>query len=148
MRSLNDCLRNYPILLLIPVAIYVIEKSFNSEYFNGLLENEAKDRSLFDAGTGGTLSQSHAIICKEDLEHIKEITNADLGKTASQQSMQVMLYRAVTRPIQMACTKLIRMGEHPQFYRLMKRKGSGTFLGCKKRCCKEKAQSSTSAINQ
>ena len=132
MRWLNDSLRKYPIILLIPVIIFVVDKTMSpssivqfveersasvvgSNLTGEQLVSDAAGRAEADAKAAQLqrerqerLSQYHAIICAEDMQHIKEITgtNVEMGGGLSN-----TLYKSVTRPIQMACKNLVRMGK-------------------------------------
>jgi hypothetical protein len=56
-----------------------------------------------------TRSQFQSIICAEDLEHIAEVMNVDIDAMSVVEANDLM-YKAVTRPVQMACINMVRLG--------------------------------------
>jgi hypothetical protein len=55
-------------------------------------------------------SQFQSVVCAEDLQHVQEILNAENVENGDVTQLKAALYMALTRPVQMACDNLVRLG--------------------------------------
>ena len=134
--KLPDCFRRCPAILLAPFIVFGLYKlmvssrttEFVSNRDSGAVENlaavdlrrlavecpppnpvregpQTKQRS----GSSG-LSKYDAILCDEDMEHIKEITDTDYNIEGHDKLVNIF-YGSVMKPIQMACERMARIGK-------------------------------------
>ena len=109
MKCLNNFLRAYPILILFAiVAIVIVNHSYISSMYVYLDNSNSTLRDLGihnPAAAGGVQAKLHnsspfkAIICQEDLQHIKAIQETNVDMTPSRRLVDI-LYRAMTKPVQ------------------------------------------------